>query len=231
MPNVTEFIYFQLKDSVKPEDSSNDEGYSLLQLFNATKQQSGHLGSAWGRTKEDKNVVVWAVDWSDAHGGVQQSSAPLPDFIAPNTQITTIFTTLQPTDIDTESAATATLSSNPITELTPLAFPTTLSPDERHSLSADLVTFRKALVEEAEENVRAKTFLSGQVERPGEFPHDKSQSGQVFVHFVALGWDTFEQHQEAKGLEAFGKTIAPIREKMVAPLEKLGMKHVEFQKI
>jgi hypothetical protein len=61
MPHVTEFIYFQPKSSVEPENPSSDQGAALLQLFKATTQQSGHLGSAWGRTKEDKNVIVWAI--------------------------------------------------------------------------------------------------------------------------------------------------------------------------
>lgn len=61
MPPVTEIIYFQAKSSVKPEDPSNDEGASLLQLFQATTQQSGHIGSAWGRTKEDEKVLVWVI--------------------------------------------------------------------------------------------------------------------------------------------------------------------------
>lgn len=64
MPAVTEFIYFQTKSSVKPEDPSNDEGAALLQLFKATKSQSGHLSSAWGRTTEDENIIVWAIGWS-----------------------------------------------------------------------------------------------------------------------------------------------------------------------
>lgn len=58
---VTEFVIFKLKSSVKPEDHSNEEGASLCKIFSATKQQSGHQSSAWGRTVEDKNVVVWAV--------------------------------------------------------------------------------------------------------------------------------------------------------------------------
>ncbi|KAI9376589.1 hypothetical protein BJX61DRAFT_538671 [Aspergillus egyptiacus] len=229
MPHVTEFIYFQTKSSVKPEDPSNDEGAALLQVFKATTQQSGHLYSAWGRTKEDENVIVWAIDWSDAHSGIQQSDLPLNPYLEPNTQVTTLFTTLQPTESD--ARATETLASNPVTELAPLAFPTSLSREDRSALNADLVSFRKALVEEVEEKVKPKSFLSGQVERPGEFKHEKSESGQAFVHFLAVGWESVEQHQELRGTQTFGSKIAPIREKMIAPLEKLGMKHVKFQKV
>ncbi|KAL4887176.1 hypothetical protein BJY04DRAFT_48913 [Aspergillus karnatakaensis] len=230
MPNVTEFIYFQPRSSVKPEDPSSDEGAALLQVFKATTSQSGHLGSAWGRTKEDENVIVWAIDWSDAHSGIQQYNSPLSPYLEPNTQITTIFTTLQPTDSE-ESPATQTLLSNPITEIAPLPFPTSLSPSDRSKLSADLVTFRKAIVEEAEEKVRSKTFLVGQVERPGEFPSEKSESGQAFVSLLVVGWESYEQHQQAREADAFSEKIKPVRERTVPPLEKLGMKHVKFQKV
>lgn len=61
-PTFTEFIAFRLKPSVKPEeDESNREGEQLLDLFRETMLQSGHLGSAWGRTLEDKNVVIWVI--------------------------------------------------------------------------------------------------------------------------------------------------------------------------
>ncbi|KAL2870778.1 uncharacterized protein BJX67DRAFT_378101 [Aspergillus lucknowensis] len=203
MPHVTEFIYFHVKPSVKPEDSSNDEGAALLQVFRATTQQSGHLGSAWGRTREDVNVIVWAIDWSDAHSGIQQTNSPLTPFLHEKTQITTLFTTLQPTDSN-DSLATETLLSNSITELAPLPFPTSLSPQDRSSLSADLVAFRKALAEEVEEKVRAKSFLLGQVERPGEFKHGKNESGQAFVQLLAVGWESYEQHQDARGTDATG---------------------------
>lgn len=60
---VTEFIYFRLKPSVKPEDDGNQnrEGEQLLDLFRETMLQSGHLGSAWGRTLEDENNLVWVI--------------------------------------------------------------------------------------------------------------------------------------------------------------------------
>lgn len=58
---VSEFIHFQLKSSVKPEDPSNEEGQALLQLFQTAKHQSGYKSSAWGRTVEDENIVVWVV--------------------------------------------------------------------------------------------------------------------------------------------------------------------------
>ena len=64
---VTELVYFQLKSTVKPEDPANEEGQALLDLFNNTKQQSGYQSSAWGRTKEDENIVVWVIGQFHLH--------------------------------------------------------------------------------------------------------------------------------------------------------------------
>lgn len=62
MPGVTEFIFFHLNPAVKPEDPTNNEaGASLLQLFKNTKHQNGYLGSSWGRSTEDENVIVWVI--------------------------------------------------------------------------------------------------------------------------------------------------------------------------
>ncbi|KAL4932627.1 uncharacterized protein BDV17DRAFT_168709 [Aspergillus undulatus] len=229
MPHVTEFVYFQPKSSVKPEDPSSEGGRALRDVFQATKQQSGYLGSAWGRTKEDDKAVIWAIDWSDSHSGIQQTSSPLADFVEENTNITKLFTTLLPTD--TDIPATSTLTSNPITELAPLPFPTTLSSDDRSAVSAALVSLRKACNEDNEEKVRSKSFLVGQVERPGELEHQKAEGGKVFVHLLAVGWESYEQHQEARESEGFQKSIGPIRERMAPPMEKLGMKHIKFQKV
>lgn len=64
-PTFTEFIAFRLKPSVKPEEGeSNREGEQLLDFFRETVLQSGHLGSAWGRTLEDENVVIWVIGLS-----------------------------------------------------------------------------------------------------------------------------------------------------------------------
>lgn len=63
----TEFIYFQPKSSVKPEDPSSDEGHRLLQHFQTAKHQSGYQSSAWGRAVEDDKIIVWVVGKSLTH--------------------------------------------------------------------------------------------------------------------------------------------------------------------
>lgn len=59
--SISEFIFFQVKPSVRPEDPNNEEGERLLSVFRNTQPESGHQSSAWGRSVEDDNTIVWAV--------------------------------------------------------------------------------------------------------------------------------------------------------------------------
>ncbi|KAI2945337.1 hypothetical protein CBS147321_3909 [Aspergillus niger] len=89
MPGVTEFIFFHLNPAVKPEDPTNNEaGASLLQLFKDTKHQNGYLGSSWGRSTEDENVIVWVIDWKDAQTAPTLIPSLTP-YLAPSTPLTT----------------------------------------------------------------------------------------------------------------------------------------------
>ena len=63
--NVTEFVFFEVRPDIKPEDpKKSEDGEALLSLFKDTKQQHGFLASAWGRTYEDENFLVWVVGLS-----------------------------------------------------------------------------------------------------------------------------------------------------------------------
>ncbi|KAE8367824.1 hypothetical protein BDV27DRAFT_154578 [Aspergillus caelatus] len=220
---VSEFIHFKLKPSVKPEDPSNEEGQALLQLFQTAKHQSGYKSSAWGRTIEDENIIVWIVNWADAHEGIQpQLLAP---YLEPNTQVSVIFTTLTPSITETES-----LTTNPVTELVALTFPSSLTPDEQKKLNADLIEFRAALTE-LPKGGRPKSWAMAQVERPGTLDHEKSPSGQAMLHLLAVGWESVDVHKAARETEEFKRTIAPIREKAIPSIPPLGMKHVSFRKV
>lgn len=57
----SEFIFFKVKCDVEPEDPASELGVGLMSVFHATKQQSGHHNSAWGRTVEDPNMIVWVI--------------------------------------------------------------------------------------------------------------------------------------------------------------------------
>lgn len=58
---ISEFVYFKVKPSVRPEDPNSEEGAALRQVFNLTKHQSGHSSSVWGRTVEDPATIVWVI--------------------------------------------------------------------------------------------------------------------------------------------------------------------------
>lgn len=84
-PTLTEFIYFRVKPSVKPEEGEeNREGEQLLDLFRETMLQSGHLGSAWGRTLEDESIIVWVIgmfiypDTAPTHGSCYLPGRTIP---------------------------------------------------------------------------------------------------------------------------------------------------------
>ncbi|KAE8354671.1 hypothetical protein BDV28DRAFT_146874 [Aspergillus coremiiformis] len=223
-PPLSEFIYFHVRSSVKPEDPSNEEGEALLRLFQTAKYQSSYESSAWGRTVEDENVLVWVVNWVDGHGGTQPRI--LAPYIEPDTQVSVIFTSLMPSINDTES-----LTTNPVTELVALSFPSSLTMDERWKLSGDLMAFRVALTEELAEGARPVSWAMAQLERPGTFEHEKSPSGRAILQLLAVGWESVEVHQAARETEEFQRTIAPIREKMIPSVPPFGMKHVSFRKI
>lgn len=223
MSQTAEFIFFKAKPTVKLE-IPNEEGNELLKLFNATKQQSGYHSSAWGRTVEDESVVAWVIVWTDARGA--SHSAQLTPFLEPNTTPTTLYTTLVPPITDTE-----TLTTNPVTELVALSFPTSLSPDEHSALYQNLIDFRSALTEKLEEGKRPVSWSMGHVDRPGGLEHTASPSGKAFVQFLAVGWESVEKHMAVRETKEFAQTIQPIRQKALSPIEGLKMKHVSFKKI
>ncbi|THC95989.1 hypothetical protein EYZ11_004536 [Aspergillus tanneri] len=163
-------------------------------------------------------------EWADAHSSIQTHL--LTPYVESTTQPTIIFTTLNPSISETD-----TLSTNPVTELCALAFPSSMTPDARKTLNADLINFRTTLTEKLPEDSRPTSWTMGCVERPGTLQHEKSPSGQAFVHLLVVGWDSVEKHMAGKTTEEFTRSIQPIREKMLAPLPGLGMKHVSFQKI
>lgn len=95
---VSQVIFFRVKPSVKPEDPDNEEGEALLRIFRTTQHQSGHEHSAWGRTAEDKDTIVWVVgEFSNAPK--QRSNYDIPTIYPTHT-----LTNLQPTTYGSNQA-------------------------------------------------------------------------------------------------------------------------------
>ncbi|EAW11280.1 uncharacterized protein ACLA_089720 [Aspergillus clavatus NRRL 1] len=221
---VVEFVFFKLRSSVKPEDPSNEEGEALSKILTATKQQSGYQSSAWGRAVEDENPVVWVIVWDDEHDKCQWDC--LAPFLEPKSEVIKVYSTLNP-----PVSATETFTTNPITEVVTLAFPSSLKPEEHKKLDEDLINFRLTLTEKLPEQLRPKSWTMGQIQRPGTLQHAKSPSGQAFVYVAAVGWESVETHMAARETKEFAESIQPIREKMIPPMQGLNMKHVSFRKI
>ncbi|OJJ50170.1 hypothetical protein ASPZODRAFT_90063 [Penicilliopsis zonata CBS 506.65] len=222
--SVTEFVYLRLKSSVRPEDPSNAAGKEFLSILEQTKAQSGYNGSAWGRTHEDENSVIWMIDWADARGSCPASL--LSPLLEAESAAISIYTSLHPPVSKTDL-----LTWNPVTEVCALAFPSSLSADERHTLMGHLAEFRGAVVQGLEACKAPVSWSMGQVERPGRMKHAESASGEAEFFLLVVGWKSVEAHMEAKETSRFLEAIAPIREMMLPPLPELGMKHVRFQKV
>ncbi|PLN81789.1 hypothetical protein BDW42DRAFT_193533 [Aspergillus taichungensis] len=226
MNTISEFIFFQVEPSVKPEDPSSDEGYALLRVFEAAKAQCAYRSSAWGRAIEDESVIVWVVEWTDIYAGTNLTY--LKPFVPPNTHIQAVYATVTPSIHTTD-----TLTANPVTELCALAFESGLPPAKQTKLSCDLVNFRSALTGSTAlpEDQRPTSWTMGYVERPGTVPMEKSPTGKAMVYLLAVGWPSVEAHMAAKKTEAFAEGIKPVREAMLGTAPGLGMKHVSFRKI
>ncbi|CAI7611964.1 unnamed protein product [Penicillium discolor] len=223
---VSQVIFFRVKPSVQPEDPNSEEGEALLRIFRTTQHQSGHEYSAWGRTAEDKDTIVWVVDWTDPRSTINVHL--LEPFLDPeNPQPpSTLHITFSP-----PLSCTETLTKNPVTELCTLSFPSDLDALAVRQINADLINFRTTLVEQLPQSAGPRSWSMGHVDRPSKLPHEKSASGQAFAHLLAVGWESMEAHLKAKETQKYIQSIAPLREKMLAPIPGLGIKHVSFQKI
>jgi hypothetical protein len=208
---ISEFVYFKVKPSVRPEDPNSEEGAALRQVFNLTKHQSGHSSSVWGRTVEDPATIVWVIgksfyivergykanrpDWTDARGST--TTGNLEPFLAPSPQPpSALYTTLHPA-----ITATDTLTSNPVTELTALPFPSNMTVAETKALDADMLNFRKELTEELAQEKAPVSWAMGHVDRPGDHQaceeSERAGSDQVFGHWVG-------KRAGAHGCERYG---------------------------
>ena len=59
--SIVEVIYLTLKAGVRPEDPADATNRAFHDTLTTVTQQSGYEWSAWGRTVENENDVVWVV--------------------------------------------------------------------------------------------------------------------------------------------------------------------------
>ncbi|KAK2791308.1 hypothetical protein FQN52_004985 [Onygenales sp. PD_12] len=257
MSPVTEIIYLTLKPTVKPEDPDNDEGRVFFEAQQAVKQQSGYQSSYWGRTEEDENNVVWIVEWKDTTSSVPLSL--LTPILSPSSTPITTHTTLTPPlptsthphhphhthgHTHTHAHDQPTLPTTPTTELTILAFPSSLPFAEKSSICTNLSNFRSALLnipepptpttptptnKEEKPPARAPRFFSlGWAERPSTVKHPDSPSGEAELAVMVIGWGSVGEHMAVRATEAFREAVRPLRERMLEGIKVLEMRHVRF---
>lgn len=252
-PAVIEFVFFKIRPEIKPEaPKTNDESEALLNLLRDTRLQHGYQGGAWGRTVEDENFIVWVIgtrshlchapthsqltkppppkpDWADARGASRAKL--LTPFLQPQSEVLTMYITLTP------AMGIGELCANPITQLCPFTFPTSLSPDEHNRLNQLLINLRVDGMENTAVEVRPRNWWMGHVDRPGTRAHPTSPSGEAFVVLMVVGWESVEAHLRVRDTEPHRRSMRPIKEWLLPtgsallPGEGLGLTHVKFVEI
>lgn len=169
------------------------------------------------------------IDWTDARGASRASL--LAPFLKPSTQVLAIYTTLEST-----SDNIANFCANPVTEICPLSFPTSMMPEETNKLDGALIEWRRSLMDDLSDHaLRPKRWAMGHVERPGTRHHPDSPSKEAFAVIMAIGWESVEAHFKAKETDVYKNAIRPIRYKLLQTGpgflkgEVLNMSHVRFQ--
>lgn len=167
--------------------------------------------------------------WSDARGASR--AALLIPFLQPRTEVLTMYTTLMP------SLEMGELCANPVTELCPMTFPTSLTPDDHNKLNQALVNMRMDGLHDIPEEVRPRNWWMGHVDRPGKREHPTSPSGEAFVVFMLVGWESVEAHKMARETEPYKRRRDDIRGRMLPtgtgllPGSEIGMTHAKFVEI
>lgn len=170
------------------------------------------------------------IAWDDIRGASRASL--LANYLAPNTEVLSMYTTLMP------PPTIPTLCSNPVTELGPLTFPTSLTPGENNDLNNALVKLRTDTMDLPDDSAaRPRQWSMGHVDRPGVQGHPSSASGEAFVVVLVIGWESVEAHRKARELGPFKQNIAPIAKRMLPtgpgllPGKEWGMAHVRFREL
>lgn len=189
--------------------------------------QYGMWYNIW--TQLANNYTQKQTAWSDARGASR--AALLIPYLQPQTEVLTMYTTLMP-NLDIRE-----LCANPITELCPMTFPTSLTPDEHNKLNQALVNTRIAALKEIPQEVQPRNWWMGHVDRPGKREHPTSPSGEAFVVFILVGWESVEAHKKARETEAYRRHRDEIKGRLLPtgtrllPGTGLGMTHAKFVEI
>lgn len=240
---ITEFIFFHVPESVIPEDTENAEGKKLLEILQSAKSQEGHCWSAWGRTEEDPNALIWVIgkfrlvspmptapkyqlltigrrtEW--ANGNTTVSTEHLRPFMKRTPEIVKLRAQLTPSLLSVGG-----INSSPITDITTIIFSTSTPTEDVVKVVEDM---KEGVTQKIPENLRPSYYC---VTAPHAYPiieHPDSPTGKAVVNVVVVGWESSDQHYAIWKTPEFKEVIPPVRALMLPYAPGIGMKHTPFQ--
>ncbi|KAL9560686.1 hypothetical protein ACKAV7_015177 [Fusarium commune] len=222
---TTEFIYFHLPEEVKPESNQDQKGKRLLNLFQEAKLQDGYNWSAWGRSEEDRNALVWIIEWSNEDSTI--STNELKNLACPSPVIIKLRTKLTPT-----LSSVGGINSAPIVDLTTMPFVAGMSVEDDAGTREVLNTMREAVLNKLPEDLAPSYWVMSTWDTRPVVPHPESPTGQSVLSVLVVGWQSTQQHYNIWKLPDFRSTyIGPVKAKMLSYPEGIGMKHIAFNLI
>lgn len=75
----------------------------------------------------------------------------------------------------------------------------------------------------------AMSFSIGWLDRPEVVKHQDSPTGAALLNCLVIGWRSVEDHMDARRTSKFVEAAGDVKEKLLPPLEGMGMRHVSFQ--
>ncbi|KAG4261442.1 hypothetical protein FPRO03_11459 [Fusarium proliferatum] len=222
---TTEFIYFHLPEDVKPESIQDPKGKRLLNLFQEAKLQDGYSWSAWGRSEEDTNALVWVIEWLNEDSSI--STTELKNLACPSPAIVKLRTKLTPT-----LSSVGGIQSAPIVDLTTMPFVAGMSVEDDAGTREVLSTMREAVLNKLPEDMAPSYWLMSTWDTRPVVSHPESPTGQSVLSILVVGWQSTQQHYDIWKLTDFrSKYIGPVKAKMLSYPEGIGMKHIAFNLI
>ncbi|CZR43884.1 uncharacterized protein FPRO_13692 [Fusarium proliferatum ET1] len=230
---ITEFIYFHLPAEVKPENVQDQKGKRLLNLFQEARLQDGYNWSAWGRSEEDTNALVWVIgifllsnlEWSNEESTI--STTELKTLACPSPAIVKLRTKLTPT-----LSSVGGIKSAPMVDLTTMPFVAGLSVEDDAGTREVLNTMREAVLNKLPEDLAPSYWLMSTWDTRPVVSHPESPTGRSVLSILVVGWHSTQQHYDIWKLPDFRSTyIGPVKAKMLSYPEGLGMKHIAFNLI
>ncbi|KAF5699248.1 hypothetical protein FMUND_14849 [Fusarium mundagurra] len=232
---TTEFIYFHLPEEVKPESIQDPKGTRILNLFQEAKLQDGYNWSAWGRSEEDRNALVWVIanetwfgsnlEWSNEDSTI--SINELENLACPSPAIVKLRTNLTPT-----LSSVGGINSAPIVDLTTMPFVAGVSVEDDAGTREVLSTMREAVLNKLPEDLAPSYWVMSTWDTRPVVPHPESPTGQSILSVLVVGWQSTQQHYNIWKLQDFrSKYIGPVKAKMLSYPEGIGMKHIAFNLI